>query len=423
MGPVGSGKTTAATHEILLFIPHFLKKKYGISETWWVVVRNTYSELRDTTQRTIFKWFPFGEHKKKSEEYILRYPPPYDFTVGLMFRSCDRPEDLKKFKSLDITGYWIDESIEVNEKVKRMLKTRIGRFPRKNLVRFGIETTNPPDVEHPTYSQFKWDTPPPGPIPSGMPLKNHIGFWQPPRENEANLRDGYYDDLISDYKDNPDWVSMYVEGKPGIIIRGKLVYNNFLRDNHVAKQSLIWTGNELYRGWDNSGNCPACIVIQKVDYQKYQILREFHTDKMGIVDFSVFVKEQCDKEFPNAIYTDWADPAGANRYSTREGGFTSNAQLMEDEGIKVLSSDQNLTARIQSVDIILGVPDGLLIDPSCSRLINGFLGGYCYSEVKGTGEYSRKPEKNKYSHIHDALQYVMVKLIGSKGFFNGYDLT
>ena len=72
------------------------------------------------------------------------------------------------------------------------------------------------------------------------------GFWQPPYENVENLPAGYYDDLKNDYVDNPDWLEMYVEGKPGQLIRGKLAYDNFLRSYHVAKEPLIWGGQELY---------------------------------------------------------------------------------------------------------------------------------------------------------------------------------
>ena len=52
-----------------------------------------------------------------------------------------------------------------------------------------------------------------------------------------------------------------------------------------------------------------------------------------------------------------------------------------------------------------------MIDPRCIRLINGFLGGYCYPENKSImGEYLPNVLKNKYSHVHDALQYLMVKI-------------
>ena len=58
----------------------------------------------------------------------------------------------------------------------------------------------------------------------------------------------------------------------------------------------------------------------------------------------------------------------------------------------------------------MGGEPGLLMDPSCVRLINGFIGGYCYPEVATTGIFRETPLKNKYSHVHDALQYVLVML-------------
>ena len=208
VGPVGSAKTTGAAWEICYYIPYYMFQEFGIKKTRFVIVRNSYSELIDTTQKTIFEWFPFGKHLKQRQTYTIIYPDD-GVEVELMFRSCDRPQDVKKFKSLEITGYWIDESIEVAQEVKKMLKNRIGRFPKKSPARYGIETTNPPDVEHPTYSEFEWDTPPPGPVSSIKPKKNHIGFWQPPRENDINLRQNYYNDLVTDYADSPDWISMY----------------------------------------------------------------------------------------------------------------------------------------------------------------------------------------------------------------------
>jgi hypothetical protein len=413
VGPVGSGKTSAATWELCYYLPQFLLEEYGMRDTRWVVVRNTYRELRDTTMRTIFDWFPWGTHRKQENIYLLRYPEGY--TVEILFRSCDNPDDVKKFKSLEITGYWVDESIEVADEIKRMLKNRIGRYPQKCPVRFGIETTNPPDVEHSTYTDFDWSaTGHPGPISDRKPLPNHAGFWQPPGENNANLREGYYDDLRNDYRDQPDWIETYINGHPGVIVQGKLVYNNFKKSAHVADEPLVWSGGTLYRGWDHSGNTPACIVIQVPTARQAQVLREFHTDKMGIEDFAKSVQTSCNLAFPDAKYQDWGDPAGDNRFSKKGGGFTSNTKLVrEATGIRVRPSDQNWTARKESVERQLGHVDGLLIDPSCTRLINGFIGGYHYKEIGVTGQYQDRPEKNKYSHVHDALQYVMQKIFGN----------
>ena len=409
VGPVGSGKTSGASVELCHFLPEFLFNRHGIDVTRWVIVRNTYRELIDTTQRTLFEWFPDGEYSAKDEVYYLPYK---DYFVEILFRACDRPQDIKKFKSLELTGYWGDESIEIPMDVKRMLKTRIGRYPRMCPVRFGIETTNPPDVEDPTYSMFAWDTPPPGPVPTGKPLENHVGFWQPPGENETNLRPGYYVDLKTDYADNQDWVERYIEGKPGVTIIGKLVYANFQRDRHVAKEPLIWSQGKLYRGWDNSGNCPACVVAQIPTARHLQVLKEFHTDRQNIVDFTQQVVAECELSFPGAEYIDYGDPAGAHEFSKKEGGFTSNKKLMQEScGIDVVSSEQNFTARVESVDQAMGRYDGLLIDPQCIRLINGFLGGYCYPEIGTTGLYRSEPLKNRFSHPHDALQYLMAKVM------------
>jgi hypothetical protein len=414
VGAVGSGKSTGSSWEVCFFLPDYLFRRYGMKRTVWAVVRNTYRELCDTTMRTIKEWFPWGEESKSDMIYTLRYPEGYE--VELMFRACDREGDVKKFKSLELTGCLIDESIEVPEAIKKMLRNRIGRYPRKSPVRFLIEVTNPPDVEHPLYSQYNWTTPPPGPVPVGPAKKGWIGFWQPPRENEQNLRPGYYDDLIRDYADNPDWISMYIEGKPGQLIRGRLVYQHFDRAAHVAKAPLVWGGQPLVRGWDHNGNTPACVVLSVIGTGKIQVLREFTTLKENCVEFARRVIAGCDEAFPGASYRDYGDPAGLTQYSTREGDFTSNTQLISEEvGINIVPGEQTFAVRVNCVDQALARRDGVLIDPGCTRLINGFLGGYHYPELQTgvQGIYKSEPQKNKYAHVHEALQYPLTRLYRS----------
>jgi hypothetical protein len=42
----------------------------------------------------------------------------------------------------------------------------------------------------------------------------------------------------------------------------------------------------------------------------------------------------------------------------------------------------------------------------CKRLVKGFISGYSYRRRAGYNDlYRDVPEKNKYSHVHDALQY------------------
>ena len=42
-------------------------------------------------------------------------------------------------------------------------------------------------------------------------------------------------------------------------------------------------------------------------------------------------------------------------------------------------------------------------------MVNGFEGGYQYRRLQVSGErYEDKPLKDRYSHIHDAMQYLML---------------
>jgi hypothetical protein len=54
-----------------------------------------------------------------------------------------------------------------------------------------------------------------------------------------------------------------------------------------------------------------------------------------------------------------------------------------------------------------GLP-GLLIDaPNCPVFVSGLKGGYHYRRLNVSGErYDDRPNKNRFSHIQDAFQYV-----------------
>ncbi len=94
-------------------------------------------------------------------------------------------------------------------------------------------------------------------------------------------------------------------------------------------------------------------------------------------------------------------------------------QMRDYSAVTILQQDfkyKSIHTKIQIYNIgHLERIDGLLIDPGCIRLINGFLGGYCYPENKSImGEYIDNILKNKYSHVHDGLQYLTVRLFESK---------
>ncbi len=72
--------------------------------------------------------------------------------MEVLFMSLDRPADVKKLKSLDLTGVWLNEASELAKAVLDMATGRVGRFPSK--VQGGatwsgvILDTNSPDDDH-----------------------------------------------------------------------------------------------------------------------------------------------------------------------------------------------------------------------------------------------------------------------------------
>lgn len=466
VGPVGSGKTAGVSVEIGYRIPMMLWNRYRVNKTRGVILRNTYPMLIDSTQKSFFEWFPpglYGTYNKNEKTYLLSYTTlderdePCTLDIEILFRSCDRPEEVDQFRGYELTWYYIDEADEVHRDIKAMLKQRVGRFPpmrvwypklkrryphlrglsneeiQKEIIEkpefyqlaFGIESSNPPSTEADLYSTFEWKTHVPGPKSERKPLAHHAGFWQPPRENEINLRPGYYAALAEAYAYAKDWVDRYIEGEPGVRLKGKQVYANFVRALHEARAKLIWSGGLLYRGWDNTGLHPACVIVQSPTPRQFQVLREHWTPRENIVTFAKRVIAMCNQEFPNAEWLDFADPAGWQQFSRANGTLTSNSQLMMEEcdGLALEPSEQNFKARVNSVDelmaeLVAGGEPALLIDPDCVGILNGFLGGYFYPRISSStaGEelYSENVVKNKYADLHDALQYVVVRLRRSR---------
>ena len=50
----------------------------------------------------------------------------------------------------------------------------------------------------------------------------------------------------------------------------------------------------------------------------------------------------------------------------------------------------------------------MLISPHCKTLIKGYETGYSYRllNISGEDKYTEMPDKNRYSHPHDANQYL-----------------
>lgn len=137
MGPVGSGKSVGMCMEIIRrAIQQRCFRDTNIRKSKWGVVRNTFGELKTTTIRTWLEWVPETLGKMTWGSPIVHsvtIPLPDGTVVELevIFRSLDKPSDIGKLKSLDLTGLFINEVCEEPKAILDMGGARVGRFPAK----------------------------------------------------------------------------------------------------------------------------------------------------------------------------------------------------------------------------------------------------------------------------------------------------
>jgi len=166
----------------------------------------------------------------------------------------------------------------------------------------------------------------------------------------------------------------------------------------------------VYIGLD-FGLTPSAVFGQKLPDGRWILLHELVCFDIGTVKFGELLKHEIIKHCSQNDLKIFGDPAGDFRAQTDE---TTPFQILRQQGIQAFPAPSNdVGLRIESVEVSLnrmvdGKP-GLLMNKSCNQLRKGFLGGYHYRRIQTAGErYDDKPNKNKYSHVHDALQYLML---------------
>ena len=437
-GPVGSGKSVSCCVEIFRRALAQEPNRQGLRRSRWAIIRNTNPQLKTTTIKTWLDWFPEEDWGK------FTWSVPYthnvrkgDLELEVIFLALDRPEDVKKLLSLELTGIWINEAREVPKSIIDACTMRVGRFPS---MRDGgatwtgvIADTNAPEEDH-WWPIMSGEVPVPDHIPreqAKMLVKpDNWSFYTQPSgmieaydeegevsdykantyaENAKYMRKDYYTNLIRGK--TKSWIDVYVMNKLGSIQDGKPIYQMFARDMHVAKEEVaVAAGAPVYVGLD-FGLTPAATIGQKVR-GRWLIQSELVAFDMGIVRFAEVLREELATRFAEAsevfIY---GDPAGDFRAQTDE---STPFHILRGAGLRAFPAPSNsVDLRLESVASQLQkMVDGkaaFMIDPRCQQLIKGFEGGYQYRRMEVSGErYADKPDKNMYSHVHDALQYMML---------------
>jgi len=436
-GPVGSGKSVACCIEVFKRSLQQEPNHEGKRKSRWAVIRNTNPQLKTTTIKTWLDWFP--EH----EWGAFRWSIPYthhiilgDIDLEVIFLALDRPEDVKKLLSLELTGVWVNEARELPKSIIDACTMRVGRFPSMReggATWYGvIADSNAPEEDH-WWAIMAGDVPTPDHLtrdealmlvkpdswtfftqPSAMTEKKEkdgslLGY--DPNiscENKKNLTENYYNNIIKGK--TKGWIDVYVMNKLGTIEEGKPVYPNWNQEIHLSKEPIPIAPLPVFIGID-FGLTPAAVFGQKMPNGRWLILQELVCFDMGISRFSNLLKHEIAKNYKGYDVDIYGDPSGDFRAQTDE---TTPFQILRQNGLRGKPAPSNdIALRIESIETALGrlidKKAGFLLDNRCINLKKGFNGGYYYRRLQTSGNrYDEKPYKNRYSHIHDALQYMMM---------------
>jgi phage terminase large subunit len=429
MGPYGSGKSTLAIAEIVKRACEVPVWNNGRRRSRWGIVRNTSGELATTTLATWLAWFDELGDVRKRQKPMLTYEHTFNDGNGiveleLLFIALDRPEDVRKIKSLELTGCYINELSEVPKAALAHMKGRVNRYPSKAFCKVPywsgiIADTNPPEDDHWIFKDFEENCAdnhilfkqPPGLI------KNDKNLWvrNPSADNANHLPDNYYENLASGQ--SLEFIKVFCLGEYGAVGFDKRVYPEFNPDLHAVDSLEAIQGEKLILGWD-FGLTPACVVVQLSSRGQLLILKEYVSDGLGIRTFAeMIVIPQMRKDFPYCkIGLSVADPAGNARDQIHE-EMSCIGELNSLDIPTIAARTNDLDPRLGAVRYFLnrmvdGRPALLLDKKNCPTLFKGFVKKYVYARVAVPGEerYKDKPTKNMSSHPMDAVGYACLEV-------------
>jgi hypothetical protein len=376
VGGKGGGKTRFVVEE-------FLASALDFPGSTWLVGRKTLPSLKDTTMKEFLSAVPeqlIKSFNKTDRNLVLMNDSSF------IFRSLDDP---KKFESLQISGFAIDEADEIEKETYDTLKSRVRQMIRGKQPRYrSALILNPCDETHwiPTIFQ-------------NNPPKGHKLFYCSTMDNMENLPQGYVEELQSIY--TPDMQQRMIHGMFGKVHRGRPVYHQFKNGNYIVFAEPD-PKETIYRSWDFGYNHPAIIWFQFLN-GRMTVLAELMGKKVYLDDFiRDHVMPTQSKYFPeHKIFRDFCDPRGSDESDKGR----SSVDVLHDFGIYPMFRRTSIAEGIKCVRALMDTQDkdriaNFAIHPRCKITIEGLRGGYHREDD------SEDPVKDDhYDHLQDCLRY------------------
>lgn len=367
----------------------------------WALVRDTWENLRATTLKEFFKWFPsgiMGQWVAGDKEFRWAEGVAKG-TVS--FLGMDSPDDASKLQSRELAGIAMDEpapAASVGGIDEMIFNVGLSRLRQPDMKWYAVKLAqNNSDESHWTYKRFV------------DPGEEGFSVWQPQRpENERNLPSDYYAKLMRHWAGKTDLQARFIEGKFGFQQTGLAVteeWNDFV---HLASGLYANRGQELVLLWDFGLN-PTCLITQRTPMGHWNILHAFVGDGIGVDQLiEAEVKPCIVDNYRGFRWWHCGDPAGKSREqsdSTKSavktiqrllGGYWRNGPVRWD-----LRKEPAKTILRQ----MIGGKGLVQVDRRNAKALWYALRGGWHYHVARTGVVSAEPEKDIHSHPGDAFAY------------------
>lgn len=385
----------------------------------WALIRDTWENLRKTTQKEFFKWFPdgvFGTYKASEKTFTWKAE---GMSGEVLFLGMDTEEDASKLQSLELAGFGMDEpapaasSGGIDEMIFNVAVTRL-RQPGMKWYPVKLAENNP-DEGHWTYKRF---------ADPDTKEDGYECFQTVEPENLQNLPRGYYERTRKALRGRPDLQRRFVEGHFGFQKVGEAVTPQWSDRLHLTEGLDRIPRVPLICLWDFGLN-PTCILTQVSPLGHWLILKSFVGEGIGAYQLiEQFIKPVIQTDFKGLELRHIGDPAG----KTRE---QSNA---EQSAVKVIRHqlggrwtpgpvefDERRDPLCWVLSQALNGVGLIQVDKyKAQEVYHALRGGWHFPKSRG-GVVGNRPVKDGNSHPGDAMGYgaavlfPQARLHGKKG--------
>lgn len=405
-GPVGSGKSTAMVMELLRRACQQQPDADGVRRTKGAIVRNTLNQLETTSLVTIEKTLK-GIALYRAGDHVVQIRAPGVESDWLLM-PLDRPENVQRLLSLELTFAWMSELRELDPKLLEDLLGRLGRYPApiaggSSPTWYGlIGETNSFSEDSPWYKILEEQK-----LMKGWEYYVQPGARDPNAEIPPGLPPQYYSDLIEN--NTPEWVEQYIDNKVTPSLAGEAVFRStFKYDFHVSKVDLAPVPGHILVIGQDFGRTPCSIITQMDPKGRLLVLDEIVGENTGIEKFiAMQMRPLLVNSYMQHAIGVVGDPSGIRK---GEQGEESVFDIFKRYGYAAQPASTNIIEpRLRAVEKwFLQQRDGgpaVLISPKCTTLIRALGSRYRYARKKD-GVLHTDPEKlHPWSDVVDAFQY------------------